>query len=44
MQVRLPNGKRASAISLGGSQISDAAMLQILGDEEWPFVPIAKQG
>ncbi len=44
MQVRLPNGKRASAISLGGSEISDAAMLQILGDEEWPFVPIANKG
>ena len=44
MQVRLPNGKRASAITLGGSEISDAAMLQILGDEEWPFVPIANKG
>ena len=44
MQVRLPNGKRASAISLGGSEISDAAMLQILGEEEWPFVPIANKG
>ena len=44
MQVRLPNGKRASAITLGGSEISDAAMLQILGDKEWPFVPIANKG
>ena len=44
MQVRLPNGKRASAITLGGSEISDASMLQILGDKEWPFVPIANKG
>ena len=29
MYVRLPNGKRAPAISLGGSEISDAGMLQI---------------
>ena len=44
MQVRLPNGKRASAITLGGSEISDASMLQILGNKEWPFVPIARKG
>ena len=29
MFVRLPDGKRAPAVSLGGSEISDAGMLQI---------------
>ena len=32
MMVRLPNGRRASAKALGGSEISDAAMLQITDD------------
>ena len=44
MMVRLPNGKRASAITLGGSEISDAAMLQITEDGPWPYIPIAKNG
>ena len=29
MYVRLPNGKKYPAISLGGSEISDAGMLKI---------------
>ena len=44
MQVRLPTGKRNSAVTLGGSEISDAAMLKIKGGGEWPFVTIAKRG
>ncbi len=44
MQVRLPTGKRNSAVTLGGSEISDAAMLKIKGEGEWPFVAIAKRG
>ena len=44
MMVRLPNGKRASAITLGGSEISDAAMLQITEDGPWPYIPIAEKG
>ena len=42
MKVRFPDGKTASAISLGGSEISDAGMLQILDKGPWPFVEIAK--
>ena len=44
MMVRLPNGRRASAKTLGGSEISDAAMLQITDDGPWPFIPIAIKG
>ena len=42
MYVRLPNGKRAPAISLGGSEISDAGMLQITKKKKWPFVKMAE--
>ena len=41
MFVRLPNGKRAPAVSLGGSEISDAGMLQITQKKKWPFVKMA---
>ena len=44
MMVRLPNGKRASAITLGGSEISDAAMLQITEDGPWPYISVAEKG
>lgn len=44
MKVRLPNGELASAVSLGGSEISDAGMLRITEDGEWPFVEIAEKG
>ena len=43
MNVRLINGKRVSAISLGGSEISDAGMLRITQKGKWPFSPIAKR-
>ena len=41
MHVRLPNGKRVPAVSLGGSEISDAGMLKITRKGTWPFAPIA---
>lgn len=41
MQVRLPNGKRAPAITLGGSEISDAGMLKITKGGPWPFIDVA---
>ena len=41
MHVRLPNGKRVPAVSLGGSEISDAGMLKITRKGKWPFAPIA---
>jgi serine protease Do len=41
MFVRLPDGKRAPAVSLGGSEISDAGMLQITKKKKWPFVQMA---
>ena len=43
MYVRLINGKRVSAISLGGSEISDAGMLRITQKGKWPFSPIAEK-
>lgn len=43
MHVRLPNGKRFPATSLGGSEISDAGMLKITKKKNWPFVPLAKK-
>ncbi len=42
MKVRFSNGKRASAISLGGSEISDAGMLKIIDEGPWPFVDMAE--
>lgn len=42
MKVRFANGKRASAISLGGSELSDAGMLKIIDEGPWPFVDMAK--
>ena len=44
MQVRLPDGKRVPAISLGGSEISDAGMLKITQKGKWPFVKMADAG
>ena len=40
MYVRLPDGKRAPAVSLGGSEISDAGMLKITQKKKWPFVKV----
>lgn len=44
MFVRLPNGKRAPAVSLGGSELSDAGMLKITKAGPWPFAEMAPQG
>lgn len=41
MHVRLQNGKKLPAISLGGSEISDAGMLKITKKGEWPYAKIA---
>ena len=41
MFVRLQDGKRAPAISLGGSEISDAGMLKITHKKKWPYVKMA---
>ncbi len=43
MRVRLPNGKSLPAVSLGGSEISDAGMLKITKKGKWPFAPIAQK-
>ena len=43
MKVRFANGKRASAISLGGSELSDAGMLKIIDEGPWPFVDMAEK-
>ena len=42
MKVRLPNGKSLPAVSLGGSEISDAGMLKITKKGKWPHVQIEK--
>ena len=42
MRVRFANGKRATAISLGGSELSDAGMLKIIDEGPWPFVNMAE--
>ena len=43
MHVRLTQWtKTYPAISLGGSEISDAGMLKITKKGKWPFAPIAK--
>ncbi len=44
MHVRLPNGQKLPAISLGGSEISDAGMLKITKKGKWPFAQIASKG
>ena len=44
MSVRLPNGKRFPAISLGGSELSDAGMLKITKAGSWPYAKMAPRG
>ncbi len=44
MTVRLPNGERLPAISLGGSELSDAGMLKITKTGSWPFAKMAPGG
>ena len=41
MTVRLADGAKASAISLGGSEISDAGMIKINDPGPWPFAKLA---
>ncbi len=42
MEVILPDGRAVKAISLGGSEISDAGMLRITEPGPWQFVKIAE--
>ena len=42
MEVRLLDGRRAKAVTLGGSEISDAGMLQIKEAGPWPYVELPK--
>ena len=44
MTVRLPNGERLPAISLGGSELSDAGMLKITKSGSWSFAKMAPRG
>ena len=41
INIRLINGKKIPAISLGGSEISDAGMVQITKKGKWPYSSIA---
>jgi serine protease Do len=38
MKIIFPNGSEVDAISLGGSELSDAGMLQIVGKGPWDYV------
>ncbi len=44
VKVRLPDGKRVNAITLGGSEISDAGMAEITDAGDWPVAPMAARG
>ncbi|MBP52142.1 MAG: hypothetical protein CMI27_03245 [Opitutae bacterium] len=44
LSVRLADGTKASAVSLGGSEISDAGMIKITGPGPWPYTKIAPSG
>tara|TARA_B100001094_G_scaffold55582_1_gene51086 strand:+ start:1320 stop:2315 length:996 start_codon:yes stop_codon:yes gene_type:complete len=44
VKVRLPNGRRINAITLGGSEISDAGMAEITDEGDWPVAPMAERG
>lgn len=41
MNVVFPNGYEVEALSLGGSELSDAGMLKIIEKGEWEYAPIA---
>ena len=43
MNVRLPNGRKFPAISLGGSEISDGGMLRITKKKKWIHASIANK-
>jgi serine protease Do len=44
MMVTLAGGSKKNAVSKGGSELSDAGMLQLEKNELYPYVPLAKQG
>ena len=44
MDVVFPNGYVAEALSLGGSELSDAGMLKIIEPGQWDYAPIALAG
>ena len=44
VKVRLPDGSRVNAITLGGSEISDAGMAEITDEGDWPVAPMAERG
>jgi serine protease Do len=44
MMVTLAGGGKKNAVSKGGSELSDAGMLQLEQNELYPYVPLAKQG
>jgi serine protease Do len=44
VKIRLPDGKRVNAITLGGSEISDAGMAEITDEGAWSVAPMAERG
>jgi len=44
MSVTLAEGGKQNAVSKGGSELSDAGMLQLEKNEPYPYVPLAKPG
>ena len=42
--IVLPDGRKVSAVTMGGSEISDSGMCKIKEEGEWPFVPMAGKG
>ncbi len=44
VELVLPDGRRVSAVTMGGSEISDSGMCKIKEEGTWPFVPMAKKG
>ena len=41
MNIVFPDGTKVDALSLGGSELSDAGMLKIIEEGEWEFAPMA---
>jgi len=44
IKVRLPDGKLVNAITLGGSEISDAGMAKITDEGNWDIAKMAERG
>jgi serine protease Do len=40
MKIIFPDGSKFDAVSLGGSELSDAGMLQMVGKGPWNYVPM----